>query len=294
VAPLYEEQPLSKPCRYQCGRNTEKGTSRCRTCRRNDRKSAPSVIRPGGPRILLIDIETSLQLSYHFGQWGVNINPELTVEPTRMLCFAAKWLGEPGTKFYSEWTHGRAEMVAAAWLLLDEADAVVHYYGSRFDVPHLNREFFVAGLTPPSPFKQVDLKFAVSKRFKFDSNKLEFISRACGLDGKLKHEGAMLWRKVQEGDAAAQGRMESYNRRDTDLLEECYERLLPWIPNPPHRHLYDGEGACPNCGQNDMQETGEYTTALSVYKLFTCNACGSWFRPNKRLYGVKLQAAVLS
>ncbi len=281
-------------CKYECGRIAEAGKSRCRTCRRNDKQRSQSVIRPGGPRVLLIDIETSLQLSYHFGQWGVNINPALTVEPTRMLCFAAKWLGEPGVRFASEWDDGRSVMVEYAWQLLDEADAVVHYYGSRFDVPHLNREFFVAGMTPPSPFKQVDLKLAVSKRFKFDSNKLEFISRACGLEGKLKHEGAGLWRKVQEGDAAAQKRMEEYNIRDTVLLEECYERLLPWIPNPPHRHLYEGAGGCPNCGQDTVEKNGLYRTALSVYDLYTCGACGSHFRPSKRRRGVSFQAAVLS
>lgn len=277
-------------CKYGCQRSAEKGRSRCRSCRRRDKARASA---PGGPRVLLIDIETSLQLSYHFGQWGVNINPELTVEPTRMLCFAAKWLGEDETLFFSEWGHGRQGMVLGAWALLDQADVVVHYYGSRFDVPHLNREFFVAGLMPPSPFRQVDLKLAVAKRFKFDSNKLEFISRACGLSGKLKHEGATLWRSVQEGDANAQARMEAYNRRDTDLLEDVYARLFPWIPNPPHRHLYEG-GGCPSCGGRQVDEDGLYRTALSTFLRYRCEDCGSWFRSSKRLYGADIQPAVLS
>lgn len=286
-----------KDCRYGCGRPVERpDTTRCRTCRRADKKAGKGgqVFRPGGPRVLLIDIETSLQLSYHFGQWGVNINPELTVEPTRILCVAAKWLGKKGVTFFSEWQHGQGGMIRGLWDLLDEADVVVHYYGSRFDVPHINGQLWVAGYTPPSPFKQVDLKNAVAKRFKFDSNKLEMISRGLGLAGKLKHEGAMLWRKVQEGDTAAQGRMEKYNRRDTELLEELYERLLPWIPNPPHRHLYDGRGGCPNCGADAVVENGLYRTALSVYTLYTCGGCGSHFRPSKRLSGISLQGAVLS
>jgi len=284
-----------KTCRT-CDRQAAKGRKECLSCHGKRRRgtAVDRKILPGGPRVLLLDIETSLQLSYHFGQWGVNINPELTVEPTRMLCIAAKWLGEPETLFFSEWQHGPEGMVANAWLLLDEADVVVHYYGSRFDVPHLNREFFLQGYTPPSPYRQVDLKLAVAKQFKFDSNKLEFISRACGLDGKLKHEGAMLWRKVQEGDTAARARMEKYNRRDTELLEECYERLLPWIPNPPHRHLYSLAGGCPNCGHDGVEPDGLYRTALSVYERFTCHDCGSWFRGSKRLDGAKIQPAVIS
>jgi len=169
---------------------------------------------------------------------------------------------------------------------------VVHYYGSRFDVPHINGQFIIAGLTPPSPYRQVDLKMAVSKRFKFDSNKLEMVSRVLGVDGKVKHEGAMLWRRVQEGDSAAQGRMEVYNLRDTEMLEEVYARLLPWIPGLPNRHLYGGAG-CPACGSGQVVRDGKYRTPLGVYPQYHCGDCGSWFRDSHRLQGVEIQAAAL-
>jgi hypothetical protein len=288
---------LSQMCRYAdyCGRKAEKGTSRCRTCRRQDKRHAESVVRPGGPRVLLIDIETSPLLVYTWGLWQQNIGINQIVEPTRMLCFAAKWLGEPDTMFFSENEHGRLDMVNAAWNLLDQADAVIHYYGSQFDVKHLNREFLDAGLTPPSPFKQVDLKLAVSKRFKFPSNKLQFVSQALGLSGKEATGGFDLWRGCMNGDAKSWKTMEVYNRRDVTLLEEVYEHLLPWIPNVPHRHLYDGHGGgCPNCGKDGMIEDGLYQTALSSFRRYFCSACGSWFRSSKRVSGTKLQAAVLS
>lgn len=282
-------------CKYDCGRAAEKGKSRCRTCRRHDRGQS-AVVRPGGPRVLLIDIETSLATVYTFSFWNTNIGIEQIIEPPRMLCFAAKWLGEPDVMFYSEHLHGTADMVNAAWALLDQADAVVHYYGSQFDVKHLNREFLAQGLTPPSPFKQVDLKLAVAKRFKFPSNKLQFVAQALNLDGKVKHEGIALWKSCMDGDDAAWKRMRKYNERDVTLLEEVYETLLPWIPNVPHRHLYDGRGlGCPSCGSLALRlNAGRYHTALSVYERFSCGDCGSWFRGSKRLGGVDLQAAVLS
>lgn len=287
-----------KDCRYDCGRKVEnETTTRCRTCRRADKKSGRPVrhdIRPGGPKILLLDIETSLQLSYHFGNWNVNINPALTIKPTRMLCIAAKWLGDPEVMFFSEPKDGGLDMAKAAWKLLDEADAVVHYYGSRFDIPHLNREFLEHGLTPPSPFKQIDLKLAVSKRFKFPSNKLQFVSQALGLSGKESHEGISLWRKCDEGDAEAWASMETYNRRDVTLLEEVYEHLLPWIPGLPHRHLYTDAGECPACGADKVKQAGMYRTPLSVFQAYTCGACGWQGRDSKRLYGATIQAAAIS
>jgi hypothetical protein len=280
-----------KLCRYDCGRTTEKGTSRCRTCRRNDKRH--SVIRPGGPRVLLIDIETSPNLVWAWGLWNQNIGINQIEESGRMLCWSAKWLGEKETFFASEQT-GRAFMIDWVHELLDEADVVVHYYGSRFDVPWLNQTFAIeAGLTPPSPFKQVDLKFAVSRRFKLPSNKLQFVAEVLGLAGKEQTGGFELWKQCMAGDAKAWKRMETYNRRDVTLLEECYERLLPWIPNPPHRHLYGGAGGCPTCGADELRSSGLYRTALSVFDRYTCGACGSWFRGNKRVFGAKIQAAAL-
>lgn len=288
-----------KQCRYDCGRTVETPTTtRCRTCRRRDKKAGKPVrsvssIRPGGPRVLLIDIETSPNLVYTWGLWNQNIGINQIVEPTRMLCFVAKWLGEPDVMFFSEQA-GHQFMLDAAHDLLDQADVVVHYYGSRFDVPHLYREFLEHGMLPPAPFKQIDLKFAVSKRFKFPSNKLQFISQAIGLSGKEETGGFGLWRGCMDGDAKSWKTMEKYNRRDVTLLEEVYETLLPWIPNVAHRHLYDGAGGCPNCGADALTESGLYHTPLSVFTRYWCLVCGSWFRSSKRVSGTTIQAAVLS
>lgn len=279
-------------CKYDgCGRTAEAGKSRCRTCRRGDASKARPLVRSSATRVLLIDIETSLQLSYHFGMWNVNINPDMVVEPTRMLCFAAKWLGQSEVIFRSE--HEHPHMVLDAWGLLDEADAVVHYYGSRFDIPHLNREFLEAGYPPPSPYRQIDLKMAVSKRFKFPSNKLQFVSQALGFEGKEQTGGMGLWRKCQEGDAKAWKKMQSYNEQDTRLLEDVYGRLLPWIPNLPNRHLFDGAGECPNCSDGPVIRDGVYRTALSVFPQYRCRACDSWLRGTKRISGAKLQQVAL-
>lgn len=291
---------MSQLCKYACGRPVENPTTtRCRTCRRNDKKAGRSgrttkLVRPGGPKILLVDIETSPNLVYTWGLWGQNIGINQIVEPTRMLCFVAKWLGEPEVMFHSEHTDGRIAMLDVAHALLDQADVVVHYYGSRFDVPHLYREFLQAGMTPPSPFKQVDLKNAVAKRFKFPSNKLQFISQAIGLTGKEETGGFDLWRGCMAGDAAAWKTMEKYNRRDVTLLEEVYEALLPWIPNVPHRHLYHGTGDCPACGADKVKPSGLYRTPLSVFEQYRCGSCGSFFRDSKRITGANVQSAVLS
>jgi hypothetical protein len=282
-----EENPL-KQCKYSCGRVAEKGASRCRTCRRADKAASKpvSLVRPSPMRVLLLDIETSPNLAHVWGLWNNNVSLNQLQASTQMMCFAAKWLGERETFFASERT-GRQFMLDFAWDLLDQADVVMHYNGKNFDVKHLNREFIEEGLAPPSPFKQIDLLLAVRKNFRFPSNKLQYVSTALGLEGKAKHEGHDLWVKCMAGDAAAWKRMEKYNRQDVLLLEELYEKLLPWVPSLPSRHLY-GDTGCPTCGSRDLRANGYAYTGVSKFRQVRCDACGSFFRSNKREFGVEL------
>jgi hypothetical protein len=243
--------------------------------------------------VLLIDIETSPLKAYTWGMFDQNIGLNQLIEPTRMLCFAAKWLGEPKSKtmFFSEHAHGD-DMVPAAHALLDEADAVMHFNGKSFDIKHLNREFLQAALTPPSPYAQIDLLLAARSKFKFPSNKLQYISTALGLAGKVEHEGFPLWVKCMAGDAAAWRRMEKYNRQDVILLEELYHILLPWLPQIPNLQLYTETTGCPSCGSEHIQRRGYAYTRLSKFRQFRCQACGSWFRSNKREAGATLAPVV--
>lgn len=210
-----------------------------------------------------------------------------------MLCFSAKWLGERPVFFYSVHTDGREKMVQAAHTLLDEAEVIMHYNGKRFDVPHLNREFLQAGLKPPSPYAQIDLWAVVKRRFRFTSSKLEHVSTALGLKGKVKHSGFELWKKCLADDETAWRQMEKYNRQDVRLLEELYQILQPWIPNHPSRALHDGISGCPTCGANSMQRRGYAYTKVSKFQRWNCTACGAWFRSSRRMEGMSIQEAVV-
>lgn len=245
----------------------------------------------GDMKVLFIDIETSPNLAWCWGLWQQNVGLNQLVSSTEILCFAAKWAGDADVLYYRG---TEDELAAAAWALLNEADVVVHFYGSRFDIPHLNRAFVTHGFPPPLPYRQIDLKTAVAKRFKFPSNKLEYVSRALGLGGKVKHEGFSLWTRCMAGDEDAWALMQEYNQTDVTLLEELYEILLPWLPGHPSRNLYGG-GGCPVCGapSESVLTNGYVYTAMSRFPAYTCEECGAHFRSNKRDMGVAVTAAVL-
>lgn len=66
-------------------------------------------------KILLIDIETSPILAHVWKLWGEqHIGLSQMIESTEMLSFAAKFLGDKRTQFYSTFHDTREGMVQAA------------------------------------------------------------------------------------------------------------------------------------------------------------------------------------
>lgn len=165
-------------------------------------------------------------------------------------------------------------MLKAIHRLLDEADAVVTYNGDKFDLPTLNGEFVQLGLHPPAPAKSVDLIKIVKSKFRFPSNKLEYVAPALGVGNKLKNSGHELWVKCMAGDKEAWKEMEEYNIQDTVLLEKLFSVLLPWTKLPS---LTLGL-VCRSCSSSNVQRRGYHYTAVSKFQRYQCKDCGAWGR----------------
>lgn len=231
-------------------------------------------------RILLLDIETAPNLVHVWGLWQQNVHISQIMDASYVMCFAAKWLGEDEIFYGSVQRNKPKTMLKAVHKLLGQADAVVHYNGSRFDIPTLNKEFLLHGLTPPATYKQIDLLSTARNRFRFPSNKLDFIAKALGVGEKSKHAGHELWVKCMAGDEESWASMEEYNKNDVVLLEAVYHKFLPWIKNHPNRGLYSeaAEHVCPNCGSDGLQKRGFSYTGTNKYQRYQCTDCGTWSR----------------
>ena len=247
-------------------------------------------------RIVSIDIETAPAHArvWRTGQQFVSLDQ--IVQPPQMLCYAARFRDRKRTEFYSEWGDGREEMVRQVHRILDEADAVLHYNGKRFDVPWLRTEMQLLGLTPPSPFAQIDL-YQQTKQFYLVSHKLQHVStHLAKVEGKISTGGFGLWTAVEAGDPAAQRLMRRYNIRDVDVLWEVYDALEPWL-KLPNANLYvktaDGRPVCVGCGKLEaLQRRGVERLRTGSYRRLWCNpqvgGCGKWSREVHRLDGASV------
>lgn len=249
-------------------------------------------------KILHIDIETAPMIAYAWGLFKQNISIKQIVKPGYTLCFAAKWEGDSNKEiiFRSEKEHGHQAMIEKAYELVNDADVVVHYNGKRFDMPILNQEFMLLGLTPPSPVRHVDLLETVKSQFRLPSNKLDYVAQILGVGAKTEHKGMSLWRDCMNGCDKAWKIMRRYNINDVVILQKVYKRLLPWIHIHPNHALFTEttKPVCPNCGSTHLQRRGFAHTHTMSYQRLHCQSCGKWSRERTNCLTKEKKAAILN
>ncbi len=228
----------------------------------------------------MLDIETAPHLAAVWGLYDQNVAINQIIKPGYTLCWAAKWYGEKEILFDSVLS-GNRKMIRGVHELLNDADAVCHYNGTKFDIPTLNKEFLLMGLKPPAPYSQIDLLRVARGRFRLASNKLDYVAQQLGLGKKEHHKGFDLWLECMAKKPEAWAVMESYNKQDVRLLERVYDRLLPWIKSHPNLSVLEGRECCPNCGSSKAQARGYAATLARTYQRFQCRECGTWYRNAK-------------
>ena len=144
--------------------------------------------------MFIYDIETKPNTVRTFGLRNQNIGINQIVDPGGMICWAGMWYGDK-PEF-----HRGPGMVQTLWDRLHEADVVVGYNHIAFDNKIVRGEFAIAGMTPPSPWKDVDLLRVVRQNFRFPPHKLDFVAGQLGLGHKVQHSGFDLWQKCLADD----------------------------------------------------------------------------------------------
>lgn len=245
------------------------------------RSKVNTAVTGGAPKILTLDLETAPIKLWAYSTYGINyVSPDQVIEPSRILSFAAKWLDQKKTTFASEYHDGEEVMLDKLWQLLDQADILITYNGDGFDIKWVNGAFLRAGLTPPSPYKSVDLYKAVRRFNGFTHRRLGVVCQALGIGGKVEHGGFTMWKQIlEDNDPKAWALCKKYNIQDVLITENLFWRLLPWLKGTPHRGLWSGvERCCHACGSESLEQHGWHQTAITRYARLQCQDCGAWNR----------------
>jgi DNA polymerase elongation subunit (family B)/predicted RNA-binding Zn-ribbon protein involved in translation (DUF1610 family) len=243
-------------------------------------------------KILILDIETSPHTGFHWGLFQQNISIGQLIESSSVLCWAAKWLCEKKVYFSSIFHTTFTKMIKEIYNLINEADAIITYNGKRFDMPTLNKEFLLQKLPPPSPYKDIDLLTTARGKFKFASNKLDYVAQLLGIGQKTSHEGMPLWIECMSKNPKAWRLMKKYNIQDVKLTEEVYYKLQGWINIHPNHNIEKEDLVCPNCGSTHLHRKGYQKSLTNTYQRLHCQNCGKWSRTKISLKKNKSESAI--
>lgn len=155
---------------------------------------------------------------------------------------------------------------------------------NRFDVPKANARFIKHNLPPTSPYKQVDTYSIAKNNFGFSSNKLQYLAKYFGIEGKFDTD-YKLWAKCIDGDEESLEYMSIYNCHDVEILEQVFLKLRGYAKGLPNMDTYIDEAmpCCPTCGSTKLAIQGDkyfYTQSIQ-YQLYKCGECGAYSRAKK-------------
>lgn len=237
-----------------------------------------------GPKILLFDIETLPLVAYTWGIWKQNISDYQIIQDWCILSWSAKWLFDStvdGDILTSEEAINRDDerITRSLWDYINEADIIVAHNGDDFDIKKINSRFFKYGLNPPSPYVTVDTLKQSRKCFGHTSHKLDYLSKLFSNSEKLK-TGFGLWVACDNGEQWALDKMLNYNKHDTDLLEDIFIQMIPWMTSLPNFALYTDldKLICCRCGGDELEPNGTYITKADKYQSYQCKDCGGFSR----------------
>lgn len=248
------------------------------------------------PRILLYDIETSLQSVAVF-QLGNNdwIRPENIITERYIISICWQWLGESKVhsvsliddpkRFAKDPTDDR-HVLETFHKVYSQADCTVAHYGDSFDKKWILTRVLFHGLDPLPPVPSIDTKKIAKQNFYFNSNSLDYVGTYLGLGGKINTPSG-LWLKILRGGSSksvveAIKVMVTYNKRDVTLLRDVFLKLRPYIPNHLNRELFGKAEGCPRCGSKKVQSRGTYYAQTRTYRRWQCaGECKGWFRTLK-------------
>jgi uncharacterized protein YprB with RNaseH-like and TPR domain len=232
-------------------------------------------------RRLYFDIETSgnIVFSWNVGH-KVNIGYDNILKERAIICICYKWEGEKEV-YEVHWDKKQDDkkLLTEFIKVANQADELVGHNGDKFDLPWIRTRCLLHEIEMFPNYTTVDtLKIARSK-FRFNSNRLNYIAQYLGIGQKIKTE-FNLWKDiVLNKDADAMDKMIKYCKKDVILLEKVHKHLSKHVHNKTHFGVIFGSdrGSCPECGSDDLVISKRRITATGLKKIqFKCKTCGKY------------------
>lgn len=236
---------------------------------------------------LFFDIESSPNIGLFFeAGYKKNIDTSAIIKERAIICICYKW--EDSKEIFSlNWDAKQDDkkMLEKFIKIANEADELVGHNGDRFDLAFIRTRCAFHGIPMFPTYVTIDtLKIARSK-FKFNSNKLNYIADFFGFGQKIKTD-FNLWKNiVLHKDKKAMEDMIKYCKKDVILLEKVYKELAKHIAPRTHFGVIFGadRGSCPECGSDHLHKQRRKILRTGQIKaVYQCQTCGKYHEKTEK------------
>ena len=128
-------------------------------------------------------------------------------------------------------------------------------------------------------YQTIDTLKISRNKFRFNSNRLNYIAQYLGIGQKIKTE-FNLWKDiVLRKDKTAMDKMVKYCKKDVQLLEKVHKFLNNHTLAKTHYGVAYGHdrGTCPECGSDELQIRSRRITSTGLKKIqYQCQTCGKY------------------
>ncbi len=222
------------------------------------------------PRTLIYDIETSYNIvsSWRVG-YKINLPHYSILKERAIICVSYKWLGEDEVYTLS-WDNNQCDKFLLEQFIevMNEADVLVAHYGDKFDLKWIKTRALKHGLQMLPNYVTVDTKWLASKHFYLNSNKLDYIAKFLGFEGKINTEPELWDKIILHKDPKAMDDMITYCEEDVRQLEKVYNKLITW--DKPKQHagvLFNNDKiSSPISGSKNLELVKTTTTPAGTIK----------------------------
>ena len=234
---------------------------------------------------LFFDIEVSANLGLFWSSgYKLSIGPESIIKERAIICICYKWEGVKEVHAL-HWDSKQCDkkMLESFIKVANQADEIIGHNGDKFDLAWIRTRCLYHSIEMFPNYTTIDtLKIARSK-FKFNSNKLNYIAKFLGIGQKI-HTDYDLWKKIMlDKDKVAMEKMIKYCKNDVVLLEKVFNHLNTHLAPKTHYgviHKQD-RGSCPECGSDELiiQQT-KYSASGNKILVMQCKTCHKFHRKN--------------
>lgn len=234
-------------------------------------KELTSKINNRKAKVLIYDIETSPNIGWFWrAGWKQTITPEQIIKERAIICISYKWLGEKQV-YNLSWDSAQDDkfLIEQFIPVLNEADMIVAHNGDNFDLKWIKTRAIKHGLKMLIDYPQFDTLKVAKKKFNFNSNRLDYITRYLGFEGKIKTD-LQLWKDIFLNDSSkAMKKMLTYCDEDVRQLEKVYKVLMGWETPKFHLGVLQGKTkqTSPISGSKNLEFIKEVSTNRGTKKM---------------------------